>query len=85
MTHTPCPTCGLVPATQAETAPDITVVQWFKSAPAWSGQMSTDEVYGQYLRDSNEAPVSRRRFVSDLAFLGIEEVLDDEVYMLDRR
>jgi hypothetical protein len=85
MTPPTCPHCGHVLAPTAEATPDVSVVQWFRSAPAWSGMLSTDEVYGQYLRATDETPVSRRRFVSDLGYLGIDEVLDDEVSVLDRR
>jgi hypothetical protein len=41
-------------------------------------------VYGGYVRATTETPVSRARFVADLAYLGIEEVLDDDTRMLVR-
>lgn len=52
--------------------------------PGWIGEASTDEIYGNYLRATDETPVSRERFVADLAYLGIEEVLDDETHLLLR-
>ena len=48
------------------------------------GKASTEEVYSTYLRANDGAPVSRRRFVADLAHLGVEQVLDDETFMLLR-
>ena len=47
------------------------------------GEASTEEVYSTYLRATDGAPVSRRRFVADLAYLGVEQVLD-ETFMLLR-
>ncbi|MEZ0493243.1 hypothetical protein AB2L28_13455 [Kineococcus sp. TBRC 1896] len=84
-TSSTCPTCGHALAAELQPAPDVSVVRWFRDAPAWSGMLSTDEVYGQYLRATDDAPVSRRRFVSDLAYLGVEEVLDEETFVLDRQ
>lgn len=85
-THT-CPACGhtsTLTASTPVTAPDPSVVQWFRVEPAWSGALSTDEVYGSYLRGSDDPPVSRARFVEDLGYLGVEEVLDDDTPMLVR-
>jgi hypothetical protein len=80
-----CPACGhdFEPAARA-TEPDPSVVRWFRTDPGWSGEASTDEIYGQYLRATDQTPVSRGRFVSDLAHLGVEEVLDDDTYLLIR-
>ena len=39
---------------------------------------------GNYLRAIDATPVSRERFVADLAYLGVEELLDDETLMLVR-
>lgn len=86
MTNLSCPACGHTFAAPASTptAPDPSVVRWFRGDPGWLGAMSTDEVYGDYLRASDDPPVSRERFVADLAYLGVEEVLDDETTMLLR-
>jgi hypothetical protein len=46
--------------------------------------MATDEIYAGYLKACGDAPVSRRRFVADLAYLGVDEVLDDDTHMLVR-
>ena len=59
-------------------------MRWFRSEPPWLGELSTDEVYGGYLRAVTGTPVSRARFVADLAYLGVEEVLDDDTSMLVR-
>ena len=64
--------------------PDPSVLEWFRAGPQWIDEASTDEIYTGYLRAAEEAPVSRRRFVSDLAYLGVEEVLDDETHLLIR-
>jgi len=84
-THT-CPACGhpSTPPASPVTAPDPSVVHWFRADPGWLGALSTDEVYGTYLRATDDPPVSRRRFVEDLSYLGIEEVLDDETPVLVR-
>ena len=65
-------------------SPDPSVVRWFRLDPGWLGELSTDEVYRGYLRATTGAPVSRKRFVADLAHLGVEEVLDDDTLMLVR-
>lgn len=88
MTGISCPACGhhfSTPAASADpTKPDPSVVQWFRGDPGWIGEASTDEIYGNYLRATDGDPVSRRRFVADLGYLGVEEVLDDEAYVLIR-
>ena len=90
-----CPSCGHR-FTPTESSPvssttpsstghlDPSVVRWFRSDPSWLGELSTGEVYGGYLRATTGVPVSRARFVADLAYLGVEEVLDDETPMLVR-
>jgi hypothetical protein len=86
MSDTTCPQCGhrFTPPSDDKTRPDPTVVRWLRDAVAWSGEMATEEVYLDYLKSSGDAPVSRRRFVVDLAYLGIEEVFDGENHMLVR-
>lgn len=87
MSNISCPACGhSFPAPgNAETAtPDPSVVEWFRVDPGWTGEASTDEIYGNYLRATDGAPVSRQRFVADLRYLGVEEVLDDDAYVLIR-
>ena len=87
MTTLTCPSCGhpfTSSASAPVTAPDPSVVRWFRGDPGWTGALSTDEVYGSYLRASDDPPVSRGRFVEDLAYLGIEEVLDDDTAVLVR-
>jgi hypothetical protein len=80
-----CPACGHDFASPASAAtPDPSVVSWFRSDPGWTGEVSTGEIYGQYLRATDQTPVSRDRFVADLAYLGVEEVLDDDTYLLVR-
>lgn len=90
-----CPSCGhrfapsepsaaSSPALAPTGHPDPSVVRWFRSDPSWLGELSTDEVYRGYLRSATGTPVSRARFVADLAHLGIEEVLDDDTPMLVR-
>jgi hypothetical protein len=86
MPETTCPRCGhhFTPAHDDDVRPDLTVVRWLRDA-AWSGEMSTEEVYADYLRAcGDDAPVSRRRFVADLAYLGVPEVLDGETHVLVR-
>jgi hypothetical protein len=81
-----CPACGhtFTDSGSGPAAPHPSVVAWFRVDPGWSGEASTDETYGHYLRATEDAPVSRERFVADLAYLGVEEVLDDETPMLLR-
>lgn len=89
-----CPSCGhrFIPTEPSASSPgpaptahpDPSVVRWFRSDPSWSGELSTDEVYGNYLRATTGTPVSRARFVSDLAYLGVDEVLGDDIHMLIR-
>jgi hypothetical protein len=79
-----CPACGHSFSAPALAEPDPSVVQWFRVDPGWLGEISTDEVYGNYLRATEGTPVSRERFVADLAYLGIDEVLDDDTRMLVR-
>jgi hypothetical protein len=79
-----CPSCGHAFSSPASAEPEPSVVQWFRADPGWLGELSTDEVYGNYLRAIEGTPVSRERFVADLAYLGVEEVLDDDTQMLVR-
>ena len=83
-----CPACGHTftpPGSDApDLAPDPSVVRWFRDDPGWLGELSTAEVYASYLRATDAPPVSRRRFVADLAHLGVEELLDDDTSMLVR-
>ncbi|SDU95811.1 hypothetical protein SAMN04488544_2576 [Microlunatus sagamiharensis] len=72
------------PSSVVEGSPDPSVVRWFRLDPAWLGELSTDALYGGYLRATTGAPVSRARFVADLAHLGVEEVLDDDTRVLVR-
>lgn len=84
-----CPSCGHAfvtsPQATTETSPDASVVQWFRTETAWLGEMSTAEVYESYLGASDQPPVSRARFVADLAYLGVDELMDDETFVLLRR
>ncbi|QFG68202.1 hypothetical protein [Ornithinimicrobium pratense] len=64
--------------------PDPSVVRWFAADESGLGDTSTAEAYARYLRSTDEAPASRARFVADLAYLGVEEVLDDDTHMLIR-
>ncbi|WDF35104.1 hypothetical protein PTW37_16510 (plasmid) [Arthrobacter agilis] len=50
---------------------------WFTSDNSSSGPISTTEAYTAYLRSIDGPPVSRQRFVADLAYFGVEEVNDD--------
>lgn len=87
MSTVSCPSCGhtFSPSTPTSTDPDRSVVEWFRTDHSWTGEAPTEEVYGAYLRATDGVPVSRARFVTDLAHLGIEEVLDDETLVLLRR
>jgi hypothetical protein len=78
MSDTSCPTCGQTLTRSAATS------EGFRTGAGWTGEAATDEIYTSYLRSAGEAPVSRRRFVADLAYLGVEEVLDDETHLLVR-
>ncbi len=86
MSEVSCPRCGqrFVAPHDKDNVPDPSVVNWLHQAVAWSGELATEEVYIDYLKHSGGAPVSRSRFVADLAYLGIPEVLDDETHMLVR-
>lgn len=90
-----CPSCGhrftptepasaSLPNPSSPSHPDPSVVRWFRSDPSWLGELATDEVYGGYLRATTGTPVSRARFVADLAYLGVDEVLDDDTPVLIR-
>ena len=82
-----CPSCGHTfspSASAASPSPDPSVVRWFRTDDSWTGEAATAEVYGTYLRATEGSPVSRERFVADLAHLGVEEVLDDATYVLVR-
>ena len=89
MSEITCPRCGhhFVPSSGEEdraSRPDPSVVGWLRGGAVWSCELATDEAYGDYLSSCGDAPVSRRRFVADLAFLGVPEVLDDGTPMLVR-
>ena len=82
-----CPACGhtFTPSEFGPAdAPAPSVVEWFRVDPGWTGEAATDEIYGNYLRATDGTPVSRSSFVADLAYLGVEEVLDGETYVLQR-
>lgn len=81
-----CPACGHPFSFDAASTapPDPTVVDWFRTDTGWGEAVSTEEAYQSYLRAINTAPVSRARFVADLAYLGVEQVLDDDTQMLIR-
>ena len=76
MSTTRCPTCGHPSTASAESdqsPPDPTVVHWFAEAGGGlAGDLHVSEVYQQYLRACGDEPVSRRRFIADLDFLGVE-------------
>ena len=87
MTTLDCPACGhtFTPASSgAHAGPDSSVVRWYRNDNSWMGEASTEEIYSTYLRATDGTPVSRQRFVADLAYLGVEQVLDDETYLLLR-
>lgn len=89
MSDATCPSCGhtfspSAPDRAEHGAPDLSVVRWYRTDTSWLGELSVDEVYAGYLRATDGVPVSRRRFVADLAYLGVEEVLDDDTRMLVR-
>jgi len=87
MTTLNCPSCGhtVTPASSGTgTAPDPSVVHWYRADTGWIGEAFTAEIYGNYLRATDGTPASRERFVADLAYLGVDQVLDDETYLLVR-
>jgi hypothetical protein len=84
MSDVNCPNCGDEISAAESHRPDATVVRWLAEEAVWSGEAPTDEMYGDYLRSCVDDPVSRRRFVADLAYLGIHEVLDGDTRMLMR-
>lgn len=80
MPTTTCPACNHTfdPANvESESTSDPSVQHWFTSDNSSSGPISTTEAYTAYLRSIDGPPVSRKRFVADLAYLGVEEVNDD--------
>jgi hypothetical protein len=87
MPTTTCPACNhtFEPANgESESTPDPSVRHWFTTDNSSSGPISTTEAYTAYLHSIDGPPVSRTRFVADLAYLGIEEVDDDGEAMLLR-
>ena len=44
----------------------------------WSGQEPTERMYTSYLYSAGDMPVSRRRFVQDLAYLGVPQTRDPD-------
>lgn len=84
-----CPACRhtfILPAPPASPIrlPDPSVVEWFRVDAGWTGAISTEEAYENYLRAIDTPPVSRARFVDDLSYLGVDQVLDDDTQMLER-
>ena len=63
--------------TEQQSTPDGTVVDWFERGLLWDGEREAHELYAEYLahvRDRQQPPVSRDRFVTDLGYLGVREI-----------
>ncbi|MBK1783767.1 hypothetical protein [Prauserella cavernicola] len=57
--------------------PEPTVVEWLHRGLLWDGEQATHELYEEYLAFVGRlgaAPVTRRRFVDNLADLGVREI-----------
>jgi hypothetical protein len=57
---------------------DPGVVRWLTEELTWSGQEPTERMYASYLYSAGDMPVSRQRFVQDLAHLGVPEIRDPD-------
>ncbi|MDV9171911.1 hypothetical protein R6V09_17515 [Streptomyces sp. W16] len=53
---------------------DPGVIRWLTEELTWSGQEPTERMYSDYLYSAGDIPVSRQRFVQDLAYLGVPEI-----------
>lgn len=87
MTTTTCPACNHtfdLAATDPGTTPDPSVWRWFSTDNSSTDPVSTTEVYLAYLQSVEGTPVPRRRFTSDLAYLGVEEENDGDQAILLR-
>ena len=57
---------------------DPGVIRWLTEELTWSGREPTERMYASYLYSAGDTPVSRRRFVQDLAYLGVPETRDPD-------
>lgn len=65
---------------------DPGVVRRLTEELTWSGQEPTERMYSDYLYSAGDMPVSRQRFVQDLAYLGVPEIRDaDGICFLVRK
>ncbi|WP_143116351.1 hypothetical protein [Lentzea xinjiangensis] len=51
-------------------------MRWLTEELTWSGEEPTERMYASYLYSFGEEPVSRSRFVDDLAHLGVPETIN---------
>lgn len=83
-----CPQCGhrFPPAADDVRPVHAGVVRFLTEEYHWTGAEPTEALYRSYLYSAGASPVSRARFVEDLAYLGVPEVRgQDSVPMLVRR
>jgi hypothetical protein len=81
-----CPQCHHTFDADTVRPVDPSVVRWLTEELTWSGQEPTERMYSDYLYSAGETPVSRQRFVQDLAYLGVPEIRDpDGICFLVRR
>lgn len=71
-----CPQCHHTFEPGAVRPVDPGVVRWLTEELTWSGQEPTERMYSDYLYSAGDTPVSRQRFVQDLAYLGVPEIRD---------
>ncbi|GAA0796984.1 hypothetical protein [Spirilliplanes yamanashiensis] len=61
-------------STNSEHIPDPTVVTWLREGLIWEGEEPAATLYAEYLSWVTGRPVSRERFIADLAYLGVRDV-----------
>ena len=86
-----CPQCHHIFDSGEVRPVDPGVVRRLTEELTWSGQepterMYSDYLYSDYLYSAGDMPVSRQRFVQDLAYLGVPEIRDaDGICFLVRK
>ncbi|MBK3572458.1 hypothetical protein JHN63_01180 [Streptomyces sp. MBT65] len=65
---------------------DPGVVRWLTEELTWSGQEPTERMYASCPYSAGDTPVSRQRFIQDLAHRGVPETRDaDAICFLVRK